>query len=140
MVYFHPYVQKLEQTHITHSLGRHGGTYGPSDRAFFGLGSSHLTFLPVRMNTIGLTFVSLLLPNKKQFVSLLKVTKCESLFLNQVFVDIKSCAIPKSKISSPVKFFTLYPWPHERFQNPNYLFQHVHSVYSYKNISLFGAA
>ena len=30
-----------------------------------------------------------------------------------------------------------YPRPHERFRNPNYLFQHVDSVSSNKNISSF---
>lgn len=60
------------------------------------------------------------------FVPLLKLIKCESLFLNQVFINIKSYVFVKSKIASPDSFITPYPEPPQIVSNPS-LFQHGHS-------------
>ena len=62
------------------------------------------------------------------FVSLLKVRNCDSLFLNQVFVNIKSYAVTKSRITSSNSFLTPYFCLHELFQSPHYLFKPRQSI------------
>ena len=70
----------------------------------------------VGMNSIWLTLVPLL-----------KIIKCETLFLNQVFVDIKSYIIAKSSIESLDSFITPYPRPPCTLSKPSqYIFQHDH--------------